>query len=52
MVGVGEKTMVYKLGLEARKARRRLNAADKIAKVITGTRFVGCVEIAENQQAA
>jgi len=44
--------MVYKLGLEARKAWRRLNGADKIAKVITGTRFVDGVEITEKQQAA
>jgi putative transposase len=45
-------TMVYKLGLEAQKSWRRLNGADKMAKVITGTRFVDGVEIPENQQAA
>jgi putative transposase len=45
-------TMVYKLGLEAQKAWRRLNGADKMVKVITGTRFADGVEITENQQAA
>ncbi|HEY0791266.1 MAG TPA: IS256 family transposase [Chthoniobacterales bacterium] len=45
-------TMVYKLGLEAQKAWRRLNGADQIAKIITGTRFVDGVEITKNQQAA
>jgi hypothetical protein len=44
--------MVYKLGLEAQKAWRRLNGADKMVKVITGTRFADGVEITENQQAA
>jgi transposase-like protein len=45
-------TMVYKLGLEAQKAWRRLNGAHTMVKVITGTRFVDGVEITENQQAA
>src|SRR5438128_1932770 len=45
-------TMVYKLGLEAQKAWRRLNGADQIAKVITGVRFADGVESPENQQAA
>ena len=45
-------TMVYKLGLEAQKCWRRLNGAEKLAKVITGTRFVDGVEMTENQQAA
>jgi putative transposase len=45
-------TMVYKLGLEAQKSWRRLNGAEKIAKVITGTRFVDGIEVAKNQQAA
>ena len=44
--------MVYKLGLEAQKAWRRLNGADQIAKVITGVRFADGVESPENQQAA
>jgi putative transposase len=33
-------TMVFKLGLEAQRSWRRLNGAEKLAKVITGTRFV------------
>jgi putative transposase len=45
-------TMVYKLGLEAQKGWRRLNGAEKIAKVISGTRFVNGIEATENQQAA
>ena len=45
-------TMVYKLGLEAQKCWRRLNGAEKIAKLITGTRFVDGVEVTQNQQAA
>ena len=45
-------TKVYKLGLEAQKAWRRLNGADQIAKVITGVRFADGVEITKNQQAA
>lgn len=45
-------TMVYKLGLEAQKCWRRLNGAEKIAKVVTGTRFVDGVELTQNQQAA
>jgi putative transposase len=45
-------TMVYKLGLEAQKSWRRLNGAEKIAKVITGTRFMDGIEVTENQQAA
>jgi hypothetical protein len=44
--------MVYKLGLEAQKAWRRLNGADQIAKIITGTRFVDGIETTESQQAA
>jgi putative transposase len=45
-------TMVYKLGLEAQKCWRRLNGAEKIAKVITGTRFVDGLEVIQNPQAA
>jgi transposase-like protein len=45
-------TMVYKLGLEAQRCWRRLNGAEKIAKLITGARFVDGVEVVENQQAA
>jgi transposase-like protein len=45
-------TMVYKLGLEAQKGWRRLNGANQMVKVITGTRFVDGVEITEKQQAA
>jgi putative transposase len=45
-------TMVYKLGLEAQKAWRRLNGAAQIAKIITGTPFVDGVEVTENRQAA
>jgi putative transposase len=45
-------TMVYKLGLEAQKCWRRLNGAEKLAKVISGTRFLDGTEVAENQQAA
>ena len=45
-------TMVYKLGLEAQKCWRRLNGAEKIAKVVTGTRFVDGIEVTENRQAA
>src|SRR5438132_4703342 len=41
-------TMVYKLGLEAQKCWRRLNGAEKIAKVITGTRFVDGLEVIQN----
>jgi transposase-like protein len=45
-------TMVFKLGLEAQRSWRRLNGAEKLAKVITGTRFVDGLEVAQNQQAA
>jgi putative transposase len=45
-------TMVYKLGLEAQKTWRRLNGAEKLTEVISGTRFVDGVEVSENQQAA
>jgi putative transposase len=45
-------TMVYKLGLEAQRCWRRLNGAEKITKLITGTRFVDGVEVVQNQQAA
>jgi transposase-like protein len=45
-------TMVYKLALEAQKTWRRLNGAGKMAKVVTGTRFVDGLEVTENQQAA
>jgi putative transposase len=45
-------TMVFKLGLEAQRCWRRLNGAEKLAKVITGTRFVDGIEVTENQQAA
>jgi putative transposase len=45
-------TMVYKLGLEAQKSWRRLNGAEKLTKVVRGTRFVDGIEAAENQQAA
>jgi putative transposase len=45
-------TMVYKLGLEAQKTWRRLNGAEKLTKVIGGTRFVDGLEATENQQAA
>jgi hypothetical protein len=45
-------TMVYKLGLEAQKSWRRLNGAEKLARVIRGTRFVDGLEATENQQAA
>jgi transposase-like protein len=45
-------TMVYKLGLEAQNGWRRLNGAQQMVKVITGTRFVDGVESTENQQAA
>jgi putative transposase len=45
-------TMVYKLGLEAQKTWRRLNGAEKLTKVIHGTRFVDGLEATENQQAA
>jgi putative transposase len=44
--------MVFKLGLEAQRCWRRLNGAEKLAKVITGTRFVDGIEVAESQQAA
>jgi transposase-like protein len=45
-------TMVYKLGLEAQKSWRRLNGAEKLTKVISGTRFVDGIEVTENQKAA
>lgn len=45
-------TMVFKLGLEAQRCWRRLNGAEKLAKVITGTRFVDGIEVAQNQHAA
>jgi putative transposase len=45
-------TMVFKLGLEAQRCWRRLNGAQKLTKVITGTRFVDGIEVTENQQAA
>jgi transposase-like protein len=45
-------TMVYKLGLEAQKTWRRLNGAEKLTKVIHGTRFVDGIEAMETQQAA
>jgi transposase-like protein len=45
-------TMVYKLGLEAQKSWRRLNGAEKLTKVIHGTRFVDGIETTETQQAA
>jgi putative transposase len=45
-------TMVYKLALEAQKCWRRLNGAEKLAKVVIGTRFVDGVELTQNQQAA
>jgi transposase-like protein len=45
-------TMVFKLGLEAQRCWRRLNGAEKLAKVITGTRFVDGIEVTENQHAA
>jgi putative transposase len=45
-------TMVYKLGLEAQNGWRRLNGAEKIAKVVTGVRFVDGIETTENQNAA
>jgi putative transposase len=45
-------TMVYKLGLEAQRCWRRLNGAEKITRLITGTRFVDGVEVVQNQQAA
>jgi hypothetical protein len=38
--------------LEAQKSWRRLNGAEKLAKVISGTRFVDGIEAPENQQAA
>ena len=44
--------MVYKLGLEAQKSWRRLNGAEKLTKVIHGTRFGDGIEATENQQAA
>jgi hypothetical protein len=44
--------MVYKLGLEAQKTWRRLNGAEKLTKVIDGTRFVDGIETTENQKAA
>ena len=45
-------TMVYKLSLEAQKTWRRLNGAEKLTKVIQGTRFVDGLEATETQQAA
>ena len=45
-------TMVYKLGLEAQKTWRRLNGAEKLTKVISGTPFVDGIEATENQEAA
>jgi transposase-like protein len=45
-------TMVFKLGLEAQRCWRRLNGAEKLAKVITGTPFVDGIEVTENQHAA
>jgi hypothetical protein len=44
--------MVYKLGLEAQKTWRRLNGAEKLTKVIQGTRFVDGLETTKTQQAA
>jgi putative transposase len=43
-------TMVFKLGLEAQKHRRRLQGFELIPKVVTGVRFVDGEEQA--QQAA
>ena len=39
-------------GLEAQKCWRRLNGAEKLAKVITGIRFVDGIETAENRHIA
>jgi hypothetical protein len=43
---------LYKLGLETQRCWRQLNGAQKIAKLIAGTRFVDGIEIAQNQHAA
>ena len=45
-------TMVYKLGLEAQKTWRRLNGAEKLTKVIQGTRFADGIEATATPQAA